>query len=322
MAIWTKDRVKRLLLGLLPKRFVAWFDFSAGGFGDEILDGAAEQWVARVTGNVEDAQANACPLTLTASGLAAWEAALQIYPASTATTDTRRAAIISKLREYGSSNEADIRAIVAPLLGCTPAQLTVVETPRAGLTTAHTYSDPAGFSITGGSSDPRTLDVRDDGLVSEGGALLTVTNLVVSDPTDAWLIITGPDSTSKTVAVDDAPSLVLFLREFIDKQVMGAWTVEPYSAAGDMTADSIALFVEGIGRDSAGGDGLGAGIFYWNVLVDPADTTVPDYAAADRAIARVGQAHTDGGLVFVQTDGDPWATVEDDNCIADRCLCD
>src|SRR5690348_16970060 len=121
----TTTQAKVFLAGLLPPGFVRWFDFSAGSFGDLILEGAAEQFALRVATPTDIADANNNPWTLASDGIAAWESALGLTPPIGAVDGTRLGAIIARLRETGSASTLPaIRAIIGPLLGyADPTQL-------------------------------------------------------------------------------------------------------------------------------------------------------------------------------------------------------
>jgi hypothetical protein len=111
-------------------------------------------------------------------------------------------------------------------------------------------------------------------------------------------------------------------------ELFGTWTVAVSSSGAAGTLTSSALFVEGTGRDSDGGDGLGAQIFHWGVQVDhdlEGEITPQDYDGARAALARFAQAHTLGeqALIFLPTDndpGNPGAIPDDLWAIPDACI--
>ena len=237
-----------------------------------------------------------------AAGIESWEEALALLPGNLSVTQ-RKAAIISKLREHGASTLANVRALVGPLLGYVdPTLLTLVECPRADLTTAHTYADATGGSVVGAGSFSLTCYVPDDALVSAGGALLRVYLLdppelaqlsaVLYDPTGA-VAATFPRGSFGSGTIAGVGGVYLLAQGAATHPIMGTWTLTiTNSAAGTFVSPGWTIFVEGIGRDSVGGDGLGCEIFKFAALVDPTLTVAPNYPATLRALARVRPAHT------------------------------
>lgn len=326
----TTVQAKALLKAFLPPGFVDWFDFSPGSFGDLVLEAAAEQFAPRIDGTTSDAEANNNPWTLIHSGLSDWEVALGIASLSTSSDAARAAAIVSKVRQNGASTLDNIRSIVGPLLGYSnPTQLQIIETNRSTLEALHTYENGSGISVTA-SSTTRTIAVGDNAPASQFGARLAFDNFSVTDPNDWSITLQGPDSTTKTISND--PSMVrngsdpqyFYFPGFSGLLCDGVWTVTVQSVAGTVTADDVKIYVEGIGRSVQGRiDGLGAQIFYWSVVVDPALEGVAhasDRNAAIVAIEKIAPAHTLGGLVLKQSDGVLCALVDDPNAIADMCV--
>lgn len=80
---------------------------------------------------------NASPLTAGSERLRDWERYLGIADTRTAlwgTLDARRAAVVSRLREYGTPTSAMIRAVLAPLLGYSDSStLTLLEPSRSSI---------------------------------------------------------------------------------------------------------------------------------------------------------------------------------------------
>lgn len=109
-------------------------------------------------------------------------------------------------------------------------------------------------------------------------------------------------------------------------QLLGQWTIAVSSSAAAGTVNSAALFVEGVGRDSAGNDGLGAEIFDWGVLIDRSLEGVvnpSDHDGVKAAMARFAQAHSLGNQSLIQIStiaGGVGAVPDDTYAIPDACI--
>jgi hypothetical protein len=329
----TTAQGKAFLLGLLPRGFASWFDFSAGSFGDQVLEAAAEQFALRVATNTDAVEANSNPWTLLASGLADWESALGLVPSFGATTAQRQAAIIARFREFGAASCIPaIQSILAPLLGyATATQLQIVEMSRSSLTAAHTYANASGFSGFG-LSVTQTVTVADQGTVSDAGPQVTFAGASFNAPT---VTLTSPDGHVATWSGGAGAGQGLFpavsaftlcAPSLAGVQVGGTWTLQVADAVFG-SATSWSLFVEGVGPATTGAspppEGLGASIFEWSVLVDPtlAGVTAPaDFARARAAIQRIEPAHTTGYLVQKMSGGSSVAIYDDANALENGCL--
>jgi hypothetical protein len=239
-----------------------------------------------------------------------WEAALAL-PASRfapTTTAARQAAVVGKLREFGSYTIPNVRGIAGPLLGyADPTTLVVVETNRAALRTAHTYTDGQAVSVGASTTKSYVASVPDDGVVSSAGVQVSLVHLTYSG-TAVTVTLTGPDGAATSWAVvagistsihEDNPLVLRSLAQ-AGKAVNGLWVLSVANTDGTFQADSWGLFVEGIKLDSSGNDGLGAGQFYWAAYADPAKegvATPSDRAAAREALRRVRPAHTRSAVV-------------------------
>ena len=93
---------------------------------------------------VEQLILDACPLTCGSARLRDWERALGLAGSKTAlfgTLESRRRAVISRLREYGPPTIPMIQGVLAPLFDYSdPADVVVLECDRPTLRTAHTYT--------------------------------------------------------------------------------------------------------------------------------------------------------------------------------------
>jgi len=243
-----------------------------------------------------------------------WERLLGLDGTRTArlgTISQRQAQVVAawRLALGTGSSIPEIRAAVAPLLGYDVASdIEIIETPRAVLTSAHTYASPGSYAIPGPGSVNAVVIVPDSAKVSSGGAqiLLTLTHPSVEDLS---VTLTGPTGDSYTwnagslgsgsLSGDDR---VLRTPELAGAGVGGSWTVTITSTGASGTADAVSVFVEGIGRDWTGHDGLGAAIFDWGVFVDPTLINhggggAVDYAAIQRIIERFSQSHDIGRVI-------------------------
>jgi subtilisin-like proprotein convertase family protein len=251
------------------------------------------------------------------------------------TIPQRQAQVVAAWRRAAGqgSTPAIARAILGPLLGYTdPAQLEVIECPRASLD-AITEQDIAPFAtIPALGQLLETIAVPDQGAVSAGGVRLRLQidhphiealTVGLSGPTGAkgqalcaW---TKLGTGSGTAAGD----IWLRAASAAGKTVGGAWTVAIVNASGDAgTLQYATLQVEGIGRDGSA-EGLASEIYRWAVRVDPAlvGVTHPgDIAAARAALQRLAPAHTRSFLCFKMTGGSPVAICDDANAVADCCI--
>lgn len=332
----TTDQAKAFLLSLLPPGFTRWFDFSDGSFGDLILEGAAEQFALTISAGAFEVGANSNPMTLMVTGLAAWEAALGLAATSIALGGDyaeRLAQIISRLREVGACTVPNIRAVVQPFLQYDdPDEIEVVQCNRAALRTEHTRIDGTGIHIAGGGTVTQTQMVRDDAKVSKGGVQVLLFGWnATGGYDDITITLTGPDATAKewtggAPLISGSDPLYLYAPEFAGKDIFGEWELEVVKVANNLDSNDWELFVEGIGRDSTGRDGLGAAIFEYGVFVDPTKTgasAILDYDAIERAMARFRPGHTVGRVILGSSSvnpGDMPAIPDDDAAIPDRCI--
>lgn len=265
-----------------------------------------------------------------------WETAVGIMAGRRpgATIAARQAAVISKLRESGSYSLADLRAILGPLLGyADPSQLAIIECQRATVAAIHTYANHTGGSIAPGASLTQQVVVTDAPGVSGAGVQVHVT-ISAADISKVSVRLSNPGgATSFTWAASSvgrgaASSQTFTLRShaFDGLAIGGVWSLSIFNdatAPGSITLASWDIFVEGAGRDANGTDGLGAQVFKWFVLTDPAlvgATHAGDLDAARSAIARSKPAHTGAFLVGKMTSGGICAICDDPNAIVDECV--
>lgn len=269
------------------------------GFGPE-LRAIAQLLKVSCIDLVASLRRNATPLRADAPRIAEWEETLAQRPRPAATLAQRRLAVASRLRESGPCTYDLVRAVVGPLLDyADPSQLEIIEVDRDTLRAAHTYAFP-GFP----ASSPLTTSVSilDVAKIGDPGVqldlLITTTNLAA-----LGVQITSPDGKSATklnfARGNVAGQLIrIYFPELAGAQAGGTWTVLLNSMAPGTSFLALQLFAEGFGRDS-GGEGLGAAIFEWVVVADPALMGPnADLEAARDAIARINYATRLGTLIL------------------------
>lgn len=255
-----------------------------------------------------------------------WESIFRLAESRLArygTNADRRAQILARRREWGRPTPDMIRSVVAPLLGYEdPAALEILETSRADLTTLHTYTTAGPVTIGAGLYADRIFVVPDDAYASQMGAQFSL-EITIAAIEDVELSLYSPESASTPVRTyaagswtRDTGAVVAETYHLACIEAAGEAMWNPpntwilrvtNNSGGSATLGDCTLFVEGIGRDSAGNDGLGAVIFEWSVLVDPAlaggNGTTPDYDMARAAVERLNPAHCRGFLTFEPTAG-------------------
>ena len=234
--------------------------------------------------------------------------------ALTGTTTQRRAQIISKYREQGAFTVANIQGILAPLLGYTnAAQLAIIEANRAALTAAHTYTNSTGASIGASSSATQTVQVLDDGGVSDAGLQLVV-KITCTNPEQLSFALTGPTGASGqasvtwaagSLPVGAASSTSYQLNDLTSagKSIFAgippkSWTLQVNTGSAACTLVTWSLFVEGGGaRDGAGNSGLGEQMHDWIVQYSSAIGSAPNLGAARSSVQRIEPADSNGTIV-------------------------
>ena len=266
-----------------------------------------------------------------------WEAALGISYGSASPanqwTATRQNAVVSKLREGGACTLANIRAAIEPLLGYSTANvgtLQVIETNRAALTAAHTYTNATGATIGAVGNAVQTVTVADDGVISAAGVQVTVT-LTTAAVSLVSFVLLGPAGSAGQVSASwsagylgngaaSNSTYTLYLPSAAGKAINGVWNFTVQAGSAAVTLVNWAVIVEGAGRDSAGNDGLGASIFEWGVMAEPPKANSPDYIGARRALARMQPAYSKAKLLF-QTQDTVHSTGYQNAAIPDDPLC-
>lgn len=343
----TQDEARSLLLQLLPPGIERAFDFTPGpdpqdpasGASDPwlIVDAAAEGMRLALSDNIDQASLDADPVQLGALGASSWEDVLALAQTQVTLYGTqaeRLQQILGRLRVWGLPTDANTQAILAAYFGLASTDVEIVTTARADLTAAHTYPPEVdtGYTVAAGDNAIR-YDVADDAKVSKGGVewLFTLTHASVED-----LSVTISDPAYATTVSFPAGCLgsgSVTSQAFILRSpghaglaVGGAWVVTVHNAGANVGAidSGSGLFVEGIGRDTTGNDGLGAGIFEWSARLPSSSATyaLSVLPEALLLVERIQPAGTRGGLALRMTDGGSSALLGDANCIAGLCILD
>lgn len=268
-----------------------------------------------------------------------WEAACGLSATDLArfgTLEQRRNAILAVLREHGSFSLTDLRAGLQPyLLYADPSQIEIIEPDRTAQRAAHTYSDGTPLVLAASSTGSRSVRVLDDPRVSPAGAQVSIN--LTGNLSEVSFRLTAPDGTQKIWPIRFLGEgavvngiYTLFARELADAPIRGDWTLSLTTGASGATLHSWSLFVEGLGVNLIGpppypptrnGEGLGAGMFGFLVMVDPALLGAGfDLTAAERAIQRLKPAHVRGALGLKSQFGDNCAIPDDPQTLPDRCL--
>jgi uncharacterized protein YmfQ (DUF2313 family) len=243
--------------------------------------------------------------------------------------EQRQELIIARWREHGPSTLPNIKAAARALLGYTP---TILEVSRAALTAAHTWPAPGTNTIPGSGSVSVPFTVIDEPRVSEAGAQVTFT-ITHSNVEDLTLSLEGPvpddfihtwpagtwtnDKGSVT-----GKSYTLAAPDFAGTVCYGLWQLTISNSDGHAGSHGdCSLFVEAMGRDSYGADGLGSQIFDWAIFYD--STQVGPLANPEDVFALVERwnpAHCWATIIY-DSEVNPGALggyPDDPLCIPDR----
>ncbi len=250
--------------------------------------------------------------------LAEWESALGLGETTVArfgTTAQRRNQVIAKLRERGSLSIPDLRAVMQMFFGyADPQAIQVLETSRALLKAAHTYTTLLAVPAAIGNFPPLFCPfevLKDDAQVGPAGAQLDIT--ITGYLEELRFSLVGPAGTTQQAYWDEgflgagsvtaqrfmlyAPTAKLFgdpgkTQVSIAGQVQGIWSLRIVrTGANPATLHSAKLFVEGVGR-TATGQGLGGAMYEFAVVADPALLGADyDLTGALRALQRIKPAY-------------------------------
>lgn len=207
-----------------------------------------------------------------------------------------------------------VQATIGPLLGYNSTTLaTIVESDPSALKLMHTYNPATtgDYAIAdAGSADVLFYVSNDGGRISEAGVQLEV-QFDTGDLDGVTLELYSPNGDVATWAKAwQRTPLRLFAKDdFAGSSMQGFWRLHVANASGAAITlyDGAQLRLDGMGR----GKQTGGAIFTWGVLVDWAKIgesgTQADFTAALRAIKKLAQSHTIGGLF---QSSEPWPGVE------------
>lgn len=250
---------------------------------------------------------NASPLTAGSERLRDWERYLGISDTRTAlfgTVDARRAAVISRLREYGTPTAEMIRAVLAPLLGYSDSStLTLLEPSRTSIRSTNEYLGTVGNATMSMVSPGIWIFWVSDGGRCAGVPVLDVTITTTSDNADTAIGLQAPSGQlyvafSKIRGTATSQTYrVYFPEAAAESSVMGRWRAFVYlSGVNTGTFDAARLFAEGVARDG----GKAGGVFEWAAVYEPTKSSgSPDFPAALAAAGRLGLATRRGGIIHI-----------------------
>lgn len=334
----TQAELKQLLVSLLPAGSEDLYDLDNSANLGRTLNALAGTLKEVVADRVDQLKLEVNPSTIV-EDVPDWEDACGLSATDLArfgTLEQRRNAVLSVLREHGSFSIPDLQAGLAPyLLYTDPSAIEIIETDRAALRTAHTYSDSTPLVVGALSTASRRLNVLDDPRVSPAGAQVSIN--LTGNLAELRFTLTAPDGTQRLWPVrflgDGAVTgqiYTLYAPELAGVAIRGNWTLSLTTGASGATLNSWSLFVEGLGVNLTGpppyppgrnGEGLGAAMFQFLVMVDPTLLgTGYDLGGAYRAIQRLKPAHVLGNYGLKSQYGDNCAIPDDPQTLPDRCL--
>lgn len=326
----TLAEVRQALLAAFPEGFRDYIDTDEPGNVGKFITGAAQAWKAAGFDQVDRMYLEISPLACIEK-VPDWEGACGLSETPIAqfgTIDQRRAAYLAKLRESGTSSIPDIQTAVQPfLMYQDQSQIQVLEADRIALQTAHTYT--MGALVLGASSTglQNFTPVLDDPRVGAAGAIVTLQ--LTANLDEFRFSIEGPDGTTATFGpnyLGDGSivggDFTVRSKLFVGKRIKGTWSlrIQTGPSAG-ATLHNATLFVEGLGRNPDGSEGLEANIHEFVVFADPALLgTGYDIEGANRTVQRIKPAHTRGAVTLGSAAGDACAIPDTVSAIPDRAI--
>lgn len=252
----------------------------------------------------------------------------------------RQAQVVGRFRESGPLTIAGIQTVMqAYFKYADPADILVIEPDRPAQTAAHTYDFGTATADAGGRVD-LTTNVTDDSFVSDMGAQVRLTIDAANpfpDPANpAYVILRGPDGFEKQwdlyqfrtmVTAGGMGALldvVLYAPEFGPKlqadrvtyarqDIRGVWEFKVRRLKPGDNVTLANVFVEGVGRNAAGQDGLGAALFEWGVVAQTSKLGAGyDLIGAAAAVQRINHVHLIGSLIRDASDGSVLPAIPDD----------
>lgn len=310
----SQSDIRRLLIELLPAGSEELYDLDITAFIGGTVNALAGAFKDTATDLIDQLRLEVNPSTIDEK-IPDWEQACGLSNtllAQFGTKEQRRNAILSVLREQSSFSLDDIRAAVQPyLLYDDPADIQIVETPRDVLGLAHTYLNGTPVVIGASGSGSSSVQVLDDPAVSPAGATAFIS--VTGHLDEMTFRLTGPDGRAKNwpaaflgTATVSMGTYALYGIEFAGAKIRGSWTLSfTCGASAGATLESWGVFVEGLGVNfdnrvppQRTGQGLGAAIYEFGVVADPALLGVGfDLQGAYKAIQKVKPAHVLGDIL-------------------------
>lgn len=249
----------------------------------------------------------------------------------------RQNQVVGRFRESAPLTIAGIQTIMqAYFQYADPADILVIEPDRAAQTAAHTYDFGIASGDSLGSID-LTANVTDDSFVSDMGAQVRLTIDAANPfPIDAYVILQGPDGFQKQWLLFDYRALIvaggmgstldiyLYAKEFAPtldanlvtytrRAIRGTWQLKIRRLRAGDNVTLASVFVEGVGRNAAGQDGLGAALFEWGVAAETTKLGADaDLIGAEAAIQRINHAHLIASLIRDSSDGSALPAIPDD----------
>lgn len=315
----SQREVLQILQRMLPAGSEQLYDMRPHAYIGGSFGALASTLKDTLTDRIEALRLEINPSTIT-ENLPEWEQACGLAYTPIAlygTTAQRRNAVLAALRMSGSFSLDDIRAIVQPyFLYADPSQIQILETPRAAFTAAHTYVNATPITVPMLTTGQSFVTVPDDPRVSQAGATAFV-NLTTTRADRMTFVIESPGGqyaafgagwlSANPLSVTGA-DFTLYAPVFAGHRIRGRWSLGFGNLEAGVTLNSWGLFTEGQGviYDTASppsrlGEGLGAGIFEFAVVADPALLGAGyDLEGALRALTRWKPAHTLGTIVQAQ----------------------
>lgn len=323
------DDAKRAIIAALPEGSADLYDFEETGYIGRTLTGQGRAVKAAGYDQIDRMYLEISPLTCIEK-IPDWEAALGLSETPIAkfgTTTQRRGAILGKLRESGTSSLEDIRTAVQPyFMYADQNDIEIIETNRVALTTHNTYftRTPLPVVIGGASTGFASWVVRDGPRAGDAGAILfleitgTLEQIYVELRGPVGIAVFMPGSLGRGAVVNEF--LTLRSKNFVGFPINGNWEMSLITGADPAQIVNAELFVEGIGRNPNGSQGLGAAMYEFAVVANPALLgTGYDIEGAYRAIQRIKPAHTIATVV-TQTGADACAIPDTLSAIPDRAI--
>lgn len=272
----------------------------------QLFDATASTIDISALAAVDTLDADTTPLTCGSDRLRRWEKDLGISDTRTAlwgTLDARRAAVISRLREYGTPTAEMIRAVMAPLLGYSDSStMTLLEPSRTSIRNTNEYLGTVGNATMSMVSPGIWIFWVSDGGRCAGAPVLDVTITTSGDNDDTAIGLQAPSGQlyvvyGKLRGTATSQTYRVYFPEAAAESVMGRWRAFVYlSGANTGTVDAARLFVEGVDRSG----GKASGLYEWAAVYEPLKSSgSPDFPATLAAAGRLGLVTQRGGIVHV-----------------------